>query len=504
MDPISTPSCAWNNMSQTWPLIDDLIGGTQSMREAGDKWLPQETKEQPRLYEIRLNRTFLFGAFKDTIDQIVSRPFSKPVQRSAKLSARMESLFENVDGTGTSLHDFSRDLFKLGIKYGIAHVLVDFPRNPGAITLEEEKRLGLQPVWSVVSPKDLIGYQVRVENGQNDLLSIRIRETREVPDGLYATKEQNFIRVYTKTTWELWEETEKDKETEFVKVAEGIHTFGEVPLVTFYAYKTGFLEGECPLMDLAWANLEHWQSSSDQRNILRFMRCGILFAKGFDVDDLPNVVIGPSVAIKTTNVDADLSYVEHKGNALSAGQKDLEAIERRMEVLGLKPFIERTGRSTATGKMIEADGQQSDIQQWIMSCEKTLTKAIGLSGKWWGEDLPKDFEVKIFSEFSLPYKSVSDIDLILRMRPSSAARPSLITQKTALTEMKRRGFFPENFDVEKEVSETADELMSLDILGDPGDGDGDEDVPDDIVPPDPEADPETEVDPEPDEDADSE
>ena len=62
-----------------------------------------------------------------------------------------------------------------------------------------------------------------------------------------------------------------------------------------------------PLLDLAWLNLAHWQSSSDQRHILHIARVPILFARGMDtaesqIDIGPNRIIMQKTARRILNL----------------------------------------------------------------------------------------------------------------------------------------------------------------------------------------------------------
>jgi len=52
--PVDTTHPAYDQMLPAWELVDDLMGGTQAMKAAGTKWLPQEDGESSDAYESRL------------------------------------------------------------------------------------------------------------------------------------------------------------------------------------------------------------------------------------------------------------------------------------------------------------------------------------------------------------------------------------------------------------------------------------------------------------------
>ena len=104
-----------------------------------------------------------------------------------------------------------------------------------------------------------------------------------------------------------------------------------------------------PLMDLAWMNLAHWQSYSDQRSILRFVRIALLFVAGLDDEEMEKpITIGANRTFRSKNPNAKMEYVEHTGKGVEAGQEDLNKIEGRMQTLGLRPYTSRPGTVTAT------------------------------------------------------------------------------------------------------------------------------------------------------------
>ena len=55
----------------------------------------------------------------------------------------------------------------------------------------------------------------------------------------------------------------------------------------------GFMTAHPPLMDLAWLNLAHWQSASDQRHILHVARVPILFGRNLTLPE-DGLALGPN------------------------------------------------------------------------------------------------------------------------------------------------------------------------------------------------------------------
>lgn len=460
-DQVDNPSLYYQGMAMVWQMFTDLMGGTFAMREAGERWLPREEKEEDRAYKNRVKRSVLFNALKNTIKRLTSKPFSKAVTQKGTLPEPLQEVVNDVDRTGLSMHDFARQLLEAGIEQGITHVLIDFPKTivegEKPLSLGEEREQGARPILIHVKAPQLLGWQTERKNdGSQRLKQVRIHEKRVEQKGAYGEQEVEYVRVFTTTKWELWR---RDPESEEWAIEEnGTHTFGEVPLVTFYVNQTGFLTGEPPLEDLAHLNIAHWDSSSDQRQILSFSRMPLLFGAGFSDEQVEGgITVGPRRIIHTENEQAKLEYVEHTGAAIEAGERDLNDLEERMEVLGLQPFIQRSSASTATGKVIDETKTETEIQAWIRALETVLVGLVEASGIWIGiTKLPTDFGFDINNDFGISQRVSTDLDILLKM-----VMAGKLSHKTFLQEVKRRGLVMDTVDPEVEIEDISREVPGL-------------------------------------------
>lgn len=472
-DSIDTPSLAYDQMSEHWPMLHDLCGGTKAMREAGTKWLPQEPAETYEAYKVRLERSFLFNAYRDTVDRLSSCPFAQPIQVK-NCPAELEYLIKNVDQTGKDLNTLAQECMVDLITYGISHLFTDFsfipqnadPNNP--VSKEEERKLGARSTINRVCPVELIGWRRRSET-DSTLTDIRIRYTVLVPSGSYLDEEVVRIKHVKESAWTLYEERETKAEgtkgngkKEFVQINSGPMSLNRIPLSTGYAQQSGFMTADPPLLDLAWLNICHWQSSSDQRNILRFSRFALLFMRGISKSEMDTpVTVGPAQLVRSTSDQADMKYVEHTGKAIEAGAKDIIELEGQMDALGKQPTVKGARVRTATEVANNASKTLTELQAYVRELERLITNAFRHAAAWHRIALPEDFSVQIFDEFDVSVFGDNDLDWILK---AWVAR--LISQKTALEEAMRRGRLSENLDVEDEIRAT--ESMPIDDpLADP-------------------------------------
>jgi hypothetical protein len=458
---VDTPVKAYTIMQRRWAPIDAVCSGTQGMRDLAltgeGKYLVPEPKEDPAAFRRRVERSVLFEAFKDTVTSMVSKPFSRDISfREIEQAGKvLESIRKNADLAGTSLHGVLEACFTASLKYGISHLLVDNPAVPKGLTVAEENELGLRPSIVHVRPDQLIGWIVDRDLAGHPFLSqIRIREKFCQPVPPWGEKEVEQIRVFNAPkggepgTWQIHRRSDDGK---WLQHASGTYDGTRIPLFTHYTGRTGLMTAEPPLEALAWANIEHWQSRSDQANCVRFARIAMLYLIGFTEEEVKKFIAGGvswGSIPWSKNESAKVGAVEHQGSAIEAGERDVKNIEQRMEVLGLRPFLERRDTTTATGVAANESTQGSILQGWVSGLAIVATEAVRYALSLANEEVPDKFAVQIHRDFIVPIAGREDAALLLQ-----AFQAMAIDARTLVTELKRRGILGENVDVDEVLAE---------------------------------------------------
>ena len=280
-DTVDLTSVLYDGMKSSgqWDLISALMGDTQTMRDAKEKFTPKFEAESPTNYDARLNSSFLYNIFKDTTNKASSKPFSVPATVEPELKDDMALFISDVDGTKQDLTSFASNVFKAGVMYGLSHILVDYPSDNNPMGRTAAQDTALMPVFSHVLAPQLFAWEYGIIDGNPMLTEIRIKEVATEKEGTWGSKQVDIIRVLTPNRWQIWRKEPGKKE--YDQSDEGINTLNKIPLVTFYTNRTGFMTAVSPILQLAWMNLAHWQSYSDQRNILHYARVPFLFGSGF-------------------------------------------------------------------------------------------------------------------------------------------------------------------------------------------------------------------------------
>jgi hypothetical protein len=453
---VEVPVHEYAQMLPHWQLTSALWGGTPTMRKAATKYLPQEPAEPAPAYEVRVARSVLTNYYKQTVTRLVGKVFKQAITVNTDVPAQVKTVLENIDNHGTDLDRFAQDLLNLAINDGVAHVLIDaptaqdIPPDPtlGVPTIAAERRANLRPYATVIDAESLIGWKSEVRNGRRELTQIRIysRNHEQDPETVYGQICVERVRVIEPRRQMVYRKGPKDDD--YVLESDVATTWEVVPLVTVYTNKTGFMVGEPMLLDLAFLNVAHWQSDSDQRNILHVARVPILFGSGLGEDDDNGAFklhIGPNSVTRGPQ-GSDLKYVEHDGKAIEAGAKDLESLESRMATIGLDMITRRTGNTTATGRALDQHEVDSPLQTIAKALEDCVNKMLDMFAEWYklGED--KGGTCEVFKDFGISSRDAEDLKTLLAMRQNGD-----ISRETFWAELIRRGLLSDDFVPEDEM-----------------------------------------------------
>lgn len=459
----------YREMEETWTLLEALNGGRKTMIASGTAFLPKEPKESAMAYRVRLNRSFLFPGFSTTLKKLSAKPFSQEVNVTTENDFVVD-MMKNMDLAGRNVTQFTRDVFKDCMTYGLSHIMVDLPRRTEMTpeSLKAQMETNFRSYFCHVKAKDLINWTTEVVNGETVLASVTISTTEWVNKG-FGQEAVERIRIVTRDTVHIHE---KAKNGRFTLVEAYNHTFGKVPLFTVYSNRTGFMKARPPLEMLADSNLAHWQSYSDQRNILRIARVPFLVATGFsdeqmddengnpmnsEIDNLTN--IGPNTLVYSTNSDAKIQWVEHQGNGIEAGERDLQQLKEEMFIQGAQFLMPDKTKRTASEYSGTKGDNESDLQAIVGNMKNALESALTMAVNIMGID--ESPSVSIFNDFNISDSDAQEVSHLISMRNAN-----LITHQTFLDEMKRRNVLSDGVVVDDEIDATEDEDDILDNIRD--------------------------------------
>ena len=426
---VAAPSAEVKKLSMDWALADALLGGTDAMRKAGEKYLPRWPQETPGAYKLRLSTAVLFPSYKRTVATLSAKPFSKPITMGEDIPPAMLEWLKDVDMEGRNFDSFAGAVLECAVGFGLCGILVDYPQASGFRTKAEEAASGVRPYMVHIKPEQLLGWRA-VRAGTRWLFEqLRIMECVSVPDGEFASVDVKQVRVIEPKRWAVYRKGMLSDD--WILHQDGINTLGFVPFVPVYGKYIGFMLAEPPLKEVAHLNIAHWQSLSDQQTILHVARVPILVASGVDEDGFA-LTVGASECVKLTNPAAKLYFAEHSGASIAAGRQELADLEERMRQAGAELLVISRGRVTATQIATENAMGMCALQKITLAFEDALDLALQYMAMWAG--LESGGHVTLFNDYGAATLEEASAGLLLQVNMAGK-----LSDETLHAELQRRG-----------------------------------------------------------------
>lgn len=422
---IRKTSPAVDAMSGEWDMVNALMEGTAAMREAGTRYLPQWPAEEDEVYQCRLKQAVLHPVFKRTVLVNAARPFAKPITLGDDTPANIKTWTGDADLQGTDLAALCSQLMVACLSKGLIGVLVDFPKSGQTRTKADERASGARPYLAPYLADTILGWRTELTPTGLQLTQLRLLEEVEEDDGEFGTEKIEQVRLLTPGKWAVFRENEKNPDI-WDEVESGTTSLDFVPFVFFYGIRKAYGIGRSPLSDLAYQNVEHWQSASDQQMILHVARVPILFAKNLGDG---KIAIGAGSCVTADGEFADMKYVEHSGAAIAAGKDSLIDLQDRMRATGAELVSLDVGYTTATEVFADTDASKSLLQQIVENFEESVQECLDYMADWVGEKT--GHEVTLHKDFSI----AADTD---PQTLTGAVGTKTVSRQTHFEEMQRR------------------------------------------------------------------
>lgn len=438
---------AVDEMRQDWAIVEALMGGTRAMRKAGKSFLPQWPKEEPVAYKARLDTSTLLPALSETVQNMTGRVFADPIAITEDVPEQIKEMTGDFDLQGNNLQVWAQSLFSGGLSHGIFHVLVDYPQTEGLKTKADEKSAGVRPYAVIIKPGQVLGWRSANKGGEQVLTQFRYMECVEVDDGQFGTKSVDQIRVLEPGYWATYIESDDGNGAkEWTISGEGLTSLDVIPLATFYTKRTGFLTATPPLLELANMNIKHWQSQSDQDNIMHIARVPMLAVIGLEEGEKITVGIGAATILPK---DCDMKWVEHTGKAIEAGRTSLLDLVEDMRLAGAKLLQkEKQTVKTASQSEEEAAQEMSPLQTMAGQLEDALDQVLQYFALWM--KLEDGGHVKVKGNFDVDFSPETTMPFLLSLN-----KARILSDQSLFEEVQRRGLLSDEIEWEEEKAKVA-------------------------------------------------
>lgn len=437
-------------MRADWAVVAPLMGGTRAMRAAGEQLLPRYPAEEQDSYDLRLSLSTLLPAYAETVGSMTSRVFAEPLQLGDDVPAAIAALADDIDMAGNDLNAWAVEWFRVGLSHGLCHAFVEYPRADSVETLADEQALGVRPYVVMVKPEQVLGW--RAEGGK--LLQVRYLESIEVPAGEFGVEFVDQIRVLEPGSWRTYRKPEKGGQ--WVLFDEGQTSLSYIPWVTFYSGRAGLMMAKPPLLELAHLNVKHWQSQSDQDNLLHVARVPLLFI--FTNDEQFKLTVSSGTATRMPE-GGDAKFVEHGGAAIEAGRQSLLDLIDEMRLAGAKLLQkDKQQTKTATQAAEEAAQELSPIARMANHFADCLAQILQILADYTGQGDGGSVEMR--GNFDLDFIPEIAVPQLIAM-----ANAGKLSDETLFSEMQRRNIISAEHTWQDEQDKLASQGPELGTVG---------------------------------------
>ena len=380
---VADRNTVYSTLEQKWSVVDKLYQGTDAMRAAGTELLPKGENEEQSVYNERLAESTLEPLYRQAVDLTADMIVSEDIIVNTS-NQELRDFFEDVDGAGTDLTQFSESLLKLAIQYGVSYCVIDYPKA--------DDEGNTRPFMSAINPRNVLGFDTVRIQGQEVLTDVRFFETvskedflstensdtmvdlNEVQQGMFADQIRRYeLDPATNTVkFTLYRRTKRDLNWRLHET--GIMAgLSRIPMVPVYGNKDSYFIGTPLYYDAAMMNAKLWRTQSIQDFALKFNRYPAYIVTGIggsarNSPDNPNdynqdgeksqtptvkIPYGPGTVMGTPNTEVNILKFDGQAEALGLGFDDIDrtrvAIKENAPVLLLAsaPGADVTATATA-------------------------------------------------------------------------------------------------------------------------------------------------------------
>lgn len=438
-----------------------LMDGTKGMRYAAELYTPRMKDEPLDVYQTRLMRTVLNNKLASTISKHSDRIFSTPVKIAGESEADLKvyDIFDNVTKTDVNLSSFLKSVYRDAKISGVSFMFIDSPpRTEGESAMNQfQKRAYLRHL----TIKDILGIRTEYDPVDNSekIVEFRYKYYDRVKKGFgfQQVLKVRQIQPFKETVWTLGRNNEGNRGWTSVTYETDMD---QVLLFPYFTNRQGFLYAKPPLENLAYLNVQHWNSSSDHSNILHFTQMPILEIISIEPPEKMTLSSATSVWFKDNT--SSIKYVEANCQSIKEGAAELANLERQMEEMSNEALMKPVMYETATGVdarqaslVSQLEAEAVDLQHVVDKTFKALLITSGYEdlivrteiGDGWYIEVNKDLggitsytDVKI--QYLMEMRKLGDIpfDPFFRRMQEWGVAPaneSIDKVKLALAEEKR-------------------------------------------------------------------
>lgn len=407
---VTTLHADYLKMRDKWRRCRDVAGGQDSMREAGQRYLPKLTDQTSEAYDSYLLRATFFNATWRTISGFVGMMFRKP--EIVDVPASIKPFLDDVTMGGEPLHIFVQELAEECFTVGRAGLLVDYPAmaTDQVVTVAMAQAMGLRPTLQRYTAESIINWRKGSVANVTKLLLVVLTEEAYLPTDEFSGKCETHYRVLDLIQSPFDPEKMAYRVRVFridakadVQVQVGNDAFPlmngkpleEIPFV-FLGVDSITPEIDAPpLIDLVDLNIAHFRVTADYEHGCHFTGLPQMVVSGYQpMVEGEKLYIGSASAWVFPDPAAHAGYAEFHGTGLGCLENNLNRKEEQMAAIGARLLAaDKRMNETATTAAIHHGGETSVLSAVAQVISLGVTKALTIFSQWAGVDSKVAFAI---------------------------------------------------------------------------------------------------------------
>lgn len=371
-------------------------------------YLHKHPRERRQSWDSRQARAWHLPLFRPTVNIFASAVLKTGPRREA--SDAWKPFIEDVDRNGTAVDPFVREALSNALVFGRYHSIVDMTTPDEAVeTQEQQDSSGVRPYAYHVSPMDLVNWSLD-ENGRFRWIQVREDEPDSRMPGDPWPEPRDQYRIWTPYEWLLYRKQSADRGILWVRVAEGKHPIGRVPLPSVYAHRGSrvMLGCESPFCDVADTDRSVFNKLSLMDELLYKQTFSILVYPRREGSPMADLTIGADMGMPYDAEAGPPSYV-----APDAAQ--VLALWRVIcETVGLIRTQSEAGRGAAAEQSAEArsaaaigaeQGDRNNVMSSLAESVEAYERDLhSIAAKWSGKSdtptvsYPRKFDLRTVNQ----------------------------------------------------------------------------------------------------------
>ena len=377
--PVSETHAEYNKNVDKWKLTRNAANGLSF--EDARHYIMRRTHEEQDQYYHRVEKAIYTNYTGRTREGLKGAIFRLPPR--IELPPDMEFMLENADGAGQSLTQVSKLAADEVMETGRFGLLADYPMVDEDLTVEQVRRMKLQPHIATYTAESIINWHVHVLNGRRQLGMLVLKENSPVHYDEFTWDYVDRYRVLRlnenqQYTQQLYDEN-GDAITEEITIrgASG-QPFDYIPF-HFIGSRDNLPDIDEPILyDIARVNIGHFRNSADQENNLSVHGGGTLVVstdmspEAFQSANPGGITVGENAGlILSEGGKAELLQL---GSASAIGT-EMTHKEQMMVQIGAK-IITKTGQRTAEEARIQATSENSMLDTMVGNIDEAFTAVL--------------------------------------------------------------------------------------------------------------------------------